>query len=195
MREHVGLDTTWCNGVYSDVLVTHISAERSDESLDGVLAASIERVILWSTGTSSNGGHQDDRALPLKMLVCLLGNKELRSGVSVEHIVVDLWGNLEKRGEVLFAGVGHDDIKTAEGLLALLEEPDDIWNLGNIGLNGNSVRAELLNLLNDGVGISSGISVVDNDLSASGSELKGDTSADTTAGTGDESNLALERCC
>ena len=129
------------------------------------------------------------------MLVCLLGNEKLRSRVGVEDLVVDLWGDLEERGEVLLSGVGHDNVETAKGLLALLEELDDVRDHGDVGLDGDSVGAELLDLLDDGVGIVGGLSVVDDDFGATGGELKSDTTADTTAGTGDKGYLALERRC
>ena len=144
MSEHVGHDTTRSNSVHTDVLVTHVCAESSDESLDGVLGTSIERVVLWSTSASSDRGHQDDGSFHLEVLVGLLSNEELRSSVCVEYVVVDLWGDLEKRSEVLLSGVGHDNVETAESLLALLEESEDIWDLGDISLNGDSVRAKSL---------------------------------------------------
>jgi len=58
--EHVRLDTTGSNGVDSDVLVAHVGAEGSDERLDGVFAAGVERVVFRASGTSSDGRHEDD---------------------------------------------------------------------------------------------------------------------------------------
>lgn len=191
--EHVRHDTTWSNGIDTNMLVTHICAQASNESLDGVLAASVQRVVLWSTSSSSDGRHEDDRSLVLKVLVGLLGNEELRPSVGVEDVVVDLGSDLEKWGEVFLAGVGHDDIETPEGLLALLEESDDVGDLSDIGLDSDGVRTEALDLLDDGVGLVGGFSVVDDNLGATSCELKSNTLADTSTGTSDEGDLALER--
>lgn len=195
MGEHVGFDTAGGNGVDSDVLVAHVCAERSDESLDGVLAAGVQRVVLWSSGTSCDTAHQDNAAFHLEVLVCLLSDEELRSCVGVEHIVIDLRGDFKERGKILLAGVGHDDVETAKGFLAFFEELDDVGDLGDIGLDGNSIRAKRLDLLDNGIGFIGGFTVVDDNFGASLGKFNGYAFADTSAGTGDKGDLALEGGC
>lgn len=192
MSEHVRLDTSGSDGIDAHLLAAHISRQGADESLDGVLATSIQRVVGWATRCGGDGRHQDDGATDLTVLVGLLGDEELRAGVRVEHLVVALWRDFEEGGKVLSAGVGHDDINLAERLLALLEELDNLGDLANVGFDSDSVAAGGLDLLNDFLGRGLAGAVVDDDLGATLCEFDGNATTDTTTGTGHEGDFAVE---
>jgi len=192
MGKHVRLDTAGSDSVDADALVAHVHGQTADESLDGVLAARVQRVVLGQTGGGGDGRHEDDGPLVLEVLVGLLGDEELRPRVGVEDVVVDLGRDLEERRKVLLARVGHDDVQAAKGLLAFLEQPDDVGDLGHVGLDGDGVGPERLDLLHHGVRLVGGLAVVDDYLGPARGKLQGDAFADSAAGTGDEGDLALQ---
>jgi len=189
---HVGLDATWGDAVDSDLLVPGINGEASSEGLDGTLRARVDGV-LWNTlGLASDGAHQNNAAANLEVLVCLTGNEELTPGVNVENAVELLWRDIFHVAERDDTGVGADNVELAEVLLGLVKQLDGLVNVGNIGLDGNGLASELLDLCDNLLSCLSAVGIVDNDISTTTGELEGHCLADSTAGTSNKGDLALQ---
>jgi len=189
---HVGLDTTWGNAVDSDLLVTSIDGHASDEGLDGTLGGRVHSV-LWNTlGLTSDRSHEDDTAANLEVLVCLPGNEELTSSVDVENAIKFLWCHILEMSKGDDAGVGADDVEFAEVGLGLLEHRHDLVDVGNVGLDGNGLAAHLDDLVYNRLSSLSAVGVVDNNIGTTSGKVKSHCLSDTTAGTSDEGDLALQ---
>ena len=83
--------------------------------------------------------------------------------------------------EALDARVRHDDVEVREVLERLLEEAGDGGGVGDVGLDGDGVAAERLDLGDDGEGRVGGVRVVDDDGGAARGELEGEDAALATA--------------
>lgn len=180
---HVGLDATRGDAVDGDLLVTAVDGHAANEGLDGTLGTGVDGVLGDTLGLAGDGSHEDDAAADLKVLVGLTGNEELPTGVDFHNAVVLLLGDVLQVAEGDNAGVGRYDVDLAEVLLGLLEELLDLADVGDVGLDGNGVAAVLLDLLDDSVGGSVGVGVVDDDLGAASTELSGHSLANATAWT------------
>jgi hypothetical protein len=144
-------------------------------------------------GLARDGSHEDQAATDREVLVGLAGHEELTAGVDVEDAVKLLGGDILDVTERHDTRVGADNVELAESLDGLLEETDDLVDIGHVGLDGDGVGAVLLDLLDDLVGGRVAVGVVDNDLGAATSKLKGHLATDTTASTRHKGDLALER--
>lgn len=178
---HVGLDTTRGNSVNGDLLVTEVDGHAADEGLNGSLRARVDGMLGDTLGLASDGTHEDDTAADLEVLVGLAGNEELATGVDGEDAVELLGGDILDVAEGDDTRVGADNVELAEDLLGLGEHGDNLVNVGDVGLDGSSVGAGLLDGLDDLLGGLGAVGVVDDNLSTATSELKGHLTTNTTA--------------
>jgi hypothetical protein len=192
--EHVRLDTTGGNTVDSDTTLTEVGSEGLDHTNNSHLGGVVEGMVTDTKKTSSNGGHEDQTTIVLKVLPCSLTNEELGASVQVEDVVVLLLGDLLGLVPRLGTAVGHDDIDLAKVLLGLLEQTLNLGDLADIGLDGDGLgtAAGGLDLCNNLVGGGLAALVVDDNAGTTSSELNGTATTDTTASTGDESDLSVE---
>ena len=192
--EHVALDTTGAHAVDGDAADAKVGSKSLGHANDGHLGGVVERVVLNAQQTSGDGGHEDQTAVVLEVLPGSLADEELGAGIEVEDLVVDFLGDFLGLVPALHAGVAHDDVDAAKVRLGLLEQPRDFRDLGDIGLDGETLGsgAELVDLVDDLVGVSLAVGVVDNNVGATAGEVDGDTSANATAGTGDNGDLAFK---
>jgi len=189
---HVGLDTTWGNAVDSDLLVTSIDGHASDEGLNGTLGCRIDSV-LWNTlGLASDGSHQDDTATNLEVLVCFPSNEELTSSVDVENAVELLWCDVLEMTEGDDARVRANNVEFSEVSLSLLEHSNGLVDVGNVGLDGNGLAAHLDNFVNNELSSLSAVGIVDNNISSTSGKVESHSLSNTTAGTGNKGDLALQ---
>lgn len=132
-------------------------------------------------GLAGDGSHKNQATTNLEVLVRFTSNEELATGVDREDAVELLGGNILDVAEGDDAAVGADNVELAKLLLGLLEEADDLLNVGDVGLDGGGVGAVLLDLADDLVGGLVAVCVVDDNLGTATSELESHLSADTTA--------------
>lgn len=178
---HVGLDSTRGNSVDSDALVTTVDGHAADEGLNSTLGARVDGVLGDSLGLTGDGTHKDDATTDGKMLVGLAGNEELTTGVDLEDTVEFLLGDILKVTEGDNARVGADNVELTVVLNGLLEEGDDLRDLGDVGLDGNGVTTILLDLVDDGGSGVVAVGVVHDNLGTTLGELSGHCLSDTTA--------------
>lgn len=192
--EHVRLDTTGCDTVDGDTTLTEVGSEGLDHTNNSHLGSVVESVVTDTKETGSNGGHEDQTTVVLKVLPGSLTNEELGASVQVKDVVVLLLGDLLGLVPRLGTAVGHDNVDLAKVLLGLLEQTLNLGNLADIGLDGDGLgtAAGGLNLSYDLISGGLAALVVDDNAGTTSSELNGTATTDTTASTGDESNLAVE---
>ena len=144
--------------------------------------------------TGSNGRHEDQTTIVLKVLPCGLTDEELCAGVQVEDVVVLLLGDLFGLVPALGAGVAHDDVDLAKVLLGFLEQTLDLGGLADVGLDGDGfgAGAGLLDELDNLVGGFLAVGVVDDNAGSATAQLNGTSTADTTACTSDKGDLSVE---
>src|SRR5690242_8946450 len=123
--EHVRFDTSRCYTVDSDTTLSKVGSKGLDESDNRHLTSIVESVVFDAQKAGSNGAHEDDAAVVLDVLVGGLADEELRAGIQVEDVIILLLCDFLGDVPALGAGVGHDDVDLAEGLLAFLEETGD----------------------------------------------------------------------
>jgi len=194
LREHVGLDTTRRDTVDGDATGTEVGSEGLDHTNDSHLGSVVQDVVLDAKQTSSNGAHENEAAVVLKVLPRRLADEELCTGVEVKDVVVLLLCNLLRLVPRLGAAVAHDNVDLAEVLFGLLEQALNLADLADIGLDadGLGAGAGALNGLDDLIGGGLAVGVVDDDVGAALAELNGAATADTTSSARDESGLAVE---
>jgi hypothetical protein len=159
----------------------HTDSHAAGEGLNGTLGAGVDGV-LWNTlGLASDGAHQDDAAANLEMPVGFPCNEELSSCVDVEDAVELLWGDILHVAEGDNTGVGADNVELGECLLCLLEHLDGLVDVGDVGLDGDGLAAELLDFLDNQVGSLSAVGVVDNDIGTTAGKLNSHGFSNTTA--------------
>ena len=194
LGEHVGLDTTRGNAVDGDPAHTKVRRERLNHTDDGHLGGVVQHMVPHAQQTRGDGAHQDQAAVVLQVLPGGLADEELRARVQVEDVVELLLGDLLRLVPGFRAGVAHDDVDLAERLLGVLEQPLDLGFLRYVGLDGDGLRARpgRFNLLAYFVGGGLAVGVVHDHAAAALAQLDGAATADTTAGAGDEGDLAVE---
>lgn len=192
--EHVRLDTTGGDTVDGDTTLTEVGSEGLDHTNNGHLGSVVKGMVADTKKTSSDGGHEDQTTVVLKVLPGSLTNEELGASVQVEDVVVLLLGDLLSLVPRLGTTVGHDNVNLAKVLLGLLEQTLNLGNLADVGLDGDGLgtAAGGLNLSYDLIGGGLAALVVDNDAGTTSSELNSTATTDTTASAGDESNLSVE---
>lgn len=190
--KHVGLDAAGGDAVDGDALGAAVDGKGTAETLDGGLGAGVQGVVGDARHDGGNGRRQDDAAAAAAVLETLLGDKELAPSVEVEDLVEQLLRHLELVAPDLHAAVGHDKVEPAKVRHGLVEEGDHLGRLADVGLDGDSLGTELLELRDDLLGGLAAATVVDNDRGAATAQLDGDTTSDATAGTRDQGNLASE---
>lgn len=178
---HVGLDATGGNSVDGDLLVAKVDGHAAHESLNGTLGRRVDGVLGDGLGLTGDRSHEDQATADREVLVRLAGDEELATGVDVEDAVKLLGRDILDVAERHDARVGADDVELAESLDGLLKETDNLVDVRHVGLDGDGVGAVLLDLLDDLVGGRVAVGVVDNDLGAAASKLKGHLATDTTA--------------
>jgi hypothetical protein len=131
-------------------------------------------------GLAGDGAHQDQAATDLEVLVGLTGDEELASGVDAEDTVELLGGDILDVAEGDDTRVGADNVDLAPDLDGLVEEGDDLVDVGDVGLDGDSLGAGLLDHLTDLLGRLDTVGIVDNDLGTTATKLLGHLTANTT---------------
>jgi len=178
---HISLDTTWCNTVDSDLLVTTVDGHASSKGLNGTLGSRVYSV-LWNTlGLSGDGSHKDDSSTNFKVLVSLPSYEELSSSVDVEHTVELFLGNIFEVTERDDTRVAADDVQLSEVSLGLFEKTDSLRNNSNIGLDGNSLTTKGANLVANLFGSGRGVGIVDDDVGTTTGQFHGHFSTNATA--------------
>ena len=165
------------------------------EGLDGTLGARVDGVLGDTLGLTSDGTHEDHTATNLEVLVSLTGNEELSTGVDVEDTVELLGCNILDVTEGDDTGVRDGNVNLAEVLLGLLEELNGLLDVGNVGLDGNGVGTELLDLLDDLLSSVGGVGVVDDDLGTTACELESHLATHTTACEGGRLSARCSSSC
>lgn len=85
--EHVGDGTTRGDSVDGDLLVANVLGQAADEGLDGTLGGRVQGVAGHAEAVGSVGGHQDDAAALIEVLVRLTSDEELGTSVEAEDAV------------------------------------------------------------------------------------------------------------
>lgn len=138
--------------------------------------------MLWDTlGLTSDAAHHDQTTSNLQVLVRLAGHEELSSGVDLEDAVELLLGDILDVSKSHNSRVGSDNVKLAKVLDGLLEERDDLWDDGDVGLDGDGVTAGFLDDLDDLLSGVGAVGVVDDNFGSTTAELAGHLTADTAS--------------
>ena len=122
----------------------------------------------------------------------MLSDEELRAEIKSKDEIEPLLRDLLRLIEGLHARVGADDVDFAEMLHAFVKEARDFGDFGHVGLDGEGVGAEGVDLRADAVGAVEAFDVVDDDGGAAGAEFEGDAGADSARGAGYEGDFAGE---
>ena len=126
------------------------------------------------------------------MLERVLGDKELPPGIQIEHLVIQLLGNILLRTKRLHAGIVDHNVQMAELLHRLLEQLGHLGRLRDVGLDRHGFAAGLLDRRDGGERGLGGRRVVDDDAGARLGEGDGETGAEAAARAGDEGDFAVE---
>jgi len=178
---HISLNTTRGNAVDSNLLITAIDSHAASKGLDGTLGARIDSV-LWNTlGLTSDGSHENDTTTNLEVLVSLTSDEELSPSVDGEDAVEFLLCDIFKMTERDDTRVGGDDVELAKVFLGFLEELNGLGDVGNVGLDGNSLASHTADLVAHLLGGSRAVGIVDNNIGTTAGELKSHFFSDTTA--------------
>ena len=180
---HVGLDTAGRDRIDGDPLIPTVDRHAADERLDRTLAGRVDGMFRHALGLARDGAHQDDPPADLEVLIRFPGDEELAPRVDLEDTVVFLLGDVFEMAEGDDAGVGADNVELAEVLDSRVHQVDDLFDVGDVGFDGNGVGAfaEGADLLDDFFGSFGAVGVVDNDFGAPAGEFKSGFSADAAA--------------
>jgi len=189
---HVALDTTWCNAVYSDLLVTAIDGHAADEGLNGALGPGVGGMFGHALGLTGDGAHQNDAAADTKMLVCLPRNEELATSIDAEDTVEFLLGYILQMPERDNTRVGADNVELAEVLYGLVHELDSLGDVANISLDCDSVTTVALDVIDNLLCCVERVGVVHNDLCTAARELGSHRSTNASPRAGDKGDLPIE---
>lgn len=85
--EHVSDGTAGGDRVDGDLLVAGVLGQAADKSLDGALGGRVQGVAGHAEAVGRVGGHEDDAAALVEVLVRLASDEELRAGVEAEDAV------------------------------------------------------------------------------------------------------------
>jgi hypothetical protein len=88
--------------------------------------------------------------------------------------------NIPQMPETNHPGITADDVQPAKVLDRVVHQTSSLRNNSNIGLKGDSIGAEGLDLGNDLLGGGLGVGVVDDHLGAAAAELDGHGGADAS---------------
>src|SRR5579859_5261896 len=102
-------------------------------------------MILRQACVRSNGGHQDDTASTLEVLVRRLSNEELSASVEVENTIIDSRSDILNLLEALDAGVGHDNVQSAKVCLCIHKQLVDLVRIRDVGLDSHCFASQSLN--------------------------------------------------
>ena len=127
-----------------------------------------------------------------QILVRLLRNQQLTPRIDRKNSIELLDGDLGNVLERLNPCVGHHNVQFPEMADRLLEERYDFSRLGRVSGDGDSLGAEGLDFLDDGVGGARGVGVVDDQGGTTGGKLEGILTSHTTARAGDEGHFAVK---
>jgi len=158
-----------------------------------------------------NTPHHNQSSPNTKLFIRLPSNKKLSAGINIHNTIIFLLRNILHMAKRHNPRVRTDDIQFSEMSFRLSEEGDDVFDDGDIALDGDGVAAVVLDKSDDFLGGGGGGGVVDDDLCAATSELEGHFTTDSSSwkgivrlilkkgylgveftGAGDECYLALQ---
>ena len=126
------------------------------------------------------------------MLQRVLRDKELPPGIQIEHLIIQLLGNILLGAERLHARIVNHNIQPAELLHRLVEQLRHFRSLRHISLNGYGFAAGLLDLRDGCKGWLGRGGVIDDDAGTGVGERDGETGAEAAARARDEGDFAVE---
>ena len=136
-----GLDHTGVDGVDADLFWSEFAGEGDGDGVYGSLGGAVD-------GCGGDGHLADDRAdvddgsaVGADELDGFLGGEEEAEDVEVELLVEVLGCDGSDGLEVVDAGVVDEDVDLAVGLFGLGEELLDVFELGDVALDGDGLAA------------------------------------------------------
>src|SRR4051812_6590696 len=161
-------------GKYTDSHATH-------ECLNGTLAAGVDCVLWNALRLSGDGTHHDQASANTEIFICFSRNEELPPGVNIHNAIILVLSDILDVTESHNTRIGAHDVKFSKMSDGVGEEPDDVLDDGDIGLDGYGVGSGSLDLGYDFVGGFAGVGVVDDDFTATTSKLKGHFTTDSSS--------------
>lgn len=218
--EHVGDGAAWRDRVDRDLLVPRVFREDADERLDGRLGARVQRVLGHAEFLGRVGRHEDDAAAGVEMAVRFAGDEELRTRVDAEDTIEFFLsmarplvfpnaaapaslassrsmgnaylGHIAHVPKTHDPGVAAHDVEPAEMPHRIGHQRGRLRHLADVGLEGDRVGPQALDLRHDFLRRFPRVGVVDDHLGAAAAEVDGHGGADATARAGDEGDFAIE---
>lgn len=119
-------------------------------------------------------------------------HKELSASVEREDTVEFFFCHILQVAEANNAGVADSDINATKMCHSIVEQLRGLRYLADVGFQSDSVRAQVFDLLDDLLGVLSGVCVVDNDLGTQTTQLHCDRFSNSSPRAGYHRNLAIE---
>ena len=218
--EHIRHRPARRDGIDGDLLVAAVLGEDADEGVDRPLGPGVERVLGHREVPGRVGRHEDDPPAGVEVAVRLACDEELPARVEREDAVELLLypdksdqqsvsprerpagngrgggetnlGNVSQMPKAHHPGIAAHDIQPPKVPDRLVHQTSSLSNNSNIGLKGDSIGAEGLDLGDDLLGRRLGGGVVDDHARAAAGQLDGHGGADAAAGAGDEGDFAIQ---
>ena len=112
--------------------------------------------------------------------------------VEVKVLVKVLGADRLQRRKLIDAGVVHEDVELAEGLLRLRKQPANVFGPGDVGLDGDGFPTRLPNALDDCLcpGLAGGL--IDHDGRTGARQVLGNRRTDSFRRARDHSDLPIQ---
>ena len=138
--------------------------------------------MLWhALSLASDRAHQDDAAANLHVLVGLTSDEELATSVDAHDTVILLLGDIFEMAKRDNTRVGAADVELAEVGNSPIHELGGLGDVGNVGLDGDCIAPNGLDLLDDLLSSLGAVGVVHDDLGTTTGELQSHLLTNATA--------------
>src|SRR6202035_5408572 len=133
IEKELGSDRSRGDGVDGDLVSAKLVGEDVNEALDACLGGDV-RTVGGEVFSKDAAGEGDDTATLRDVLRCLREDEEGSAQVRGDDFIECFYVAFGDGREGHDACVVDDNIDLPEGLEGLLEEPFDVFKLGNVGL-------------------------------------------------------------
>nr|WP_287196500.1 hypothetical protein [Mesorhizobium sp.] len=188
----VGVGKARRKRIHGDGARSEFAREDADELLDGSFAAEIKGG-LGEEHLGSTGGNRDDAATVAHAARRLLKREEGAFGIGAEDVIEVGFGGLDQRLYDGDADIGDNDVDRRHLLLGFIEQPANVGNAGDIGLNGDGFAAILADGSNGFLGGFLVADIVDDHGRPVCREPLGDGAADAARTARHERDFAFKR--
>lgn len=213
--KHVSHCATRCHSVDSNLLLTGVLGHDSHKRVNGSLGARVDGVVGNTEVLGCVGGSQDNTTTLIEVAVCLTGNEELPTGVKAKYTVkfflyatrimisnriflihsnpkITYLSHVSEVSKADNAGVADNNVESTKVSNGIVHKLGSLWNIPDVGLEGNSISSKGLDFIDDFVCRLFGIGIVDNNFRSTAAELSSNSCADPSSRTGNECDFAVE---